>query len=182
MYHLAIAVVIYGLVNGVFARDRTTPNPAELFSFDKLAEYSSLASCFAQIHEEFAYCNEQAEKKGRPYLEGVDPASEWARRIKCCGAWKLRDCWVNAARQKCNPMQAEQVHNLPYKFMPQIEDVCVDYPPGSEKCAFPVWIIVLVVIVAFLLITCGIWCGMRLFRRRRNRQMVKPIDVKPTPV
>jgi len=149
---------------------------SQLFSFDKLAQYSSLASCFALIHEDFAYCNQKAEEKGRAYLEGVDESSEWVRRIKCCGTWKLRDCWVRFAKQKCSAIQAEQVHNLPYTFMKGLEKTCQDYPPDSDKCRFPVWLIVIIVLVAVLALALGVYCGVRCYRRRKLSQIRRQLQ------
>lgn len=57
-----------------FAQESTgqgTTEKVELFSYEKLRKYTSLASCFAKIHEKFAFCNKKAEEKGRAYLEGV---------------------------------------------------------------------------------------------------------------
>jgi len=144
-----------------------------LFSFEKLAQYTSLATCFAKIHDDFAYCNKKAEEKGKAYLEGVDPDSEWAIRVKCCGTWKLRDCWVAAANKKCDSMQTEQVHNLPYTFIPDLEESCKDYPPGSSKCSFPWWIILIVVLIFVALLSVGIWCGFRYYRRRRIAERMR---------
>ncbi|CAG2172665.1 unnamed protein product [Oppiella nova] len=109
------------------------PKVSELFSFEKLAEYSSLASCFAVIHSDFAYCNQKAEEKGRVSLEDVDENSEWASRVKCCGTWNLRNCWVKFAKDKCDAKQAEQVSRLPYIFMKNLNDTCKDYPDGSDR-------------------------------------------------
>ncbi|CAG2106885.1 unnamed protein product [Medioppia subpectinata] len=175
---------------GVSAEDE--PKVSELFSFEKLAQYSSLASCFALIHEDFAYCNQKAEEKGRKYLEGVDPDSEWARRVKCCGTWKLRDCWVKFARDKCDAKQAEQVYGLPYTFMKRLDVSCRDYPDGSDKCRFPVWLIVTIVLVGVALLAAGVFCGVRFYRRRKERLIRQQLQsraaqeeretLKPSPV
>jgi hypothetical protein len=131
------------------------------------------ASCFALIHEDFAYCNQKAEEKGRAYLEGVDENSEWARRVKCCGTWKLRDCWVKFAKDKCDAKQAEQVSRLPYTFMKALDVTCKDYPDGSDKCRFPVWLIVTIVLVGVALIAVGVFCGVRFYRRRQLRRQLQ---------
>jgi len=143
---------------------------SELFSFEKLGQYTSLASCFALIHEDFAFCNRKAEEKGKAIMEGVDENSEWAKRIKCCGTWKLRDCWVRFARLKCDPDQVEQVNRLPYTFVKNLETACADYPPGSDKCRFPVWLIVVLSIAGVALLAIGIFCGLTCYRRRRLRR------------
>jgi len=128
-----------------------------------------------------------AAEKGKAYLEGVDPKSDWGIRVRCCGTWKIRDCWVAAAQDKCDQMQTEQVHNLPYTFIPNLERDCKDYPPGSSKCSFPVWLIVLIVVVVVTLLGVGVFFGVRFYRRRREQrsmrsrpvqiEKVKPVDV-----
>jgi len=170
--HIFAAFV--ALLATVCAQD--VPKVSELFSFEKLAQYSSLASCFALIHEDFAYCNQKAEEKGRAYLEGVDENSEWARRVKCCGTWKLRDCWVKFAKDKCDAKQAEQVSRLPYTFMKNLDVTCKDYPDGSDRCRFPVWLIVTIVLVGVALIAVGVFCGVRFYRRRRERQLKRQLQ------
>src|SRR6266487_849352 len=117
----------------------------KLLDFDSLGDYSKLATCFAQIHEDFAFCNKVAAEKGKKYLEGYDPNSEWVKRVKCCGLWRIRDCWAEPARKKCSKEQAELIHNLPYKLLPGIEEVCIDYLQDSDNCKIPVWAIVTVV-------------------------------------
>ncbi len=129
---VVISYLIFLVAITCVLADVSTKKP-ELFSFQKLATYSSLASCLAKIHEDFAYCNKKAVEKSKSYLEGVNENSDWAKRVKCCGTWELRDCWVKAAKAKCDSMQVEQIHNLPYTFMPGLEKTCKEYPPGSFK-------------------------------------------------
>jgi len=171
---LFMLVVAVTLITAA-AEEESTKKP-ELFSFEKLAQYSSLASCFAKIHEDFAYCNKKAEEKGKSYLEGVDENSDWAKRVKCCGTWKLRDCWVRAAKDKCDAMQVEQVHNLPYTFMPQLEKMCSEYPPGSSKCSFPVWLIIVIVLIGVTLLSLGAFFGYRCYRRRKLEQIRRQLS------
>jgi len=143
----------------------------ELFSFEKLSQYTSLASCFALIHEDFAYCNKKAEEKGKSYLKGIDLNSEWATRVKCCGTWKLRDCWVRAAAKKCTDNQTEQVSRLPYTFMPKVSELCAQYPPNSSKCSFPVLLVSLVSLSLLSLIAAVI--VFFVLRRRRRQQYLQ---------
>jgi hypothetical protein len=149
----------------------TCQSKNELFSFEKLSQYTSLASCFALIHEDFAYCNKKAEEKGKSYLEGIDLNSEWATRVKCCGTWKLRDCWVRAAAKKCTDNQTEQVSRLPYTFMPKVSELCAQYPPNSSKCSFPVLLVSLVSLSLVSLIAAII--VFFVVRRRRRRQLLQ---------
>jgi len=141
----------------------------KLLDFNSLGIYSELGSCLAKIHEDFAYCNTVAAEKGKKYLEGYDPNSEWVKRVKCCGLWRIRDCWHEPARKKCTKEQADHIFNLPYKLLPGIEDVCIDYLQDSENCKIPVWAIVTVVLVGLVLISAiivtTVWC----IRRRRAR-------------
>jgi hypothetical protein len=171
-YLIFLVAITYVLAN------ESTKKP-ELFSFEKLAAYSSLASCFAKIHEDFAYCNKKAEEKGKAYLEGVDENSDWAKRVKCCGTWKLRDCWVKAAKDKCDSMQVEQIHNLPYTFMPGLEKTCKEYPPGSSKCSFPVWLIVVIVLIGVSLLALGIFCGIYFYRKRKSERIRRQLSSIP---
>lgn len=105
-------------------------------------------------------------------MEGVDENSEWAKRVKCCGTWKLRDCWVKFARQKCSDMQAEQVHNLPYTFMKNLEVTCRHYPPNSDKCRFPIWLIVVIVLLGLGLVGL-VGFGVFMFCRKRKLNRIR---------
>jgi len=147
---------------------------AELFSFEKLAQYTSLASCFAKIHEDFAFCNRKAEEKGRAYLEGVDDESEWAKRVKCCGTWKLRDCWVRAAEKKCDKNQTAAVYRLPYTFVPKLAEQCRLYPAESGKCSFPVALVAglcALVVAVIAVVVVSIVVVVRRRRQRRDAQL-----------
>ena len=92
------------------------------------------------------------------------------------------------AKQKCDPDQVKQVANLPYTFMKNLEVTCKDYPDGSDKCRFPVWLIVTIVLVGLLLIAVGVFFGVRFYRKRKfnqiRRQFPAPEEqkLKPPPV
>jgi hypothetical protein len=77
-----------------------------------------------------------AEEKSKSYLEGVNENIDWAKRVKCCDTWELRDCWVKVAKVKCDSTQVGLVYKLPYTFMPDLVNICKEYPPGSSKCSF----------------------------------------------
>lgn len=143
------------------------------FNFEKmltkLVNFNQLAPCFAKIHKEFVQCNAEAAEKAKPYLDSLDPNTEFGRRVSCCGMWYLQDCWLEPAKSVCEPDQLAQIRELPYMFEPTMRERCHDIPPGSDKCKFPIWIIILVLLVLMSLVGCGVWCGMRCYRRRRGR-------------
>lgn len=108
-------------------------------------------------------------------MANVELNSEWTKRIKCCGTWKLRDCWMKAALKKCTRAQADQVFKLPYLFMPGLEAECSDYTVESGRCSFPMWLLILAISLSvFILVTCcsTIAYCIRRYRRRRNLRQV----------
>jgi len=88
--------------------------------------------------------------------------------------WKLRDCWMRAARAKCTKVQAEQVFNLPKLFMPGMAEECREYTQESGKCTVPMWLIASVVSAGlFILGTClcgTVYCFMRVRKRKSRRR------------
>lgn len=144
----------------------------EAFSIDKLLEYNSLANCIGQIHKDFEQCNTKGAEKAKSVITSVELSSEWTKRLQCCGMWKLRECWMKAARMKCTKAQADQVFKLPHLFMPSLATECSEFTPESGKCSIPMWMIASVVSVAlFILVTClctVIYC-IRRFQQKRYR-------------
>jgi hypothetical protein len=103
-----------------------------------------------------------------PHLEGVDENSDLAKQL-CCSTWQMRDCWVKAAKAKCDSMQVEKLHNLPYTLEPHLKNTCKQYPSGSFKCSFPVWLILVIVLIGVSLLALGIFYGIRLYRKGKHK-------------
>lgn len=116
-------------------------------------------------------CNTRGAEKARSFK--VDLGEEWNRRLQCCGMWKLRDCWMKAARAKCTKAQAEQIFKLPHLFLPDLATSCAEFTPESGKCTVPVWLIASVASAA-LILTLSCLCGtcycVKRLRARVNRR------------
>jgi len=66
--------------------------------------------------------------------------------------------------------------------MPDLEKMCKEYPPGSSKCSFPVWLIVVIVLIGVTLLALGVFFGVRCYRRRQlekiRRKLTTPEEEK----
>ncbi len=82
------------------------------------------------MHEEYKICNNKATEESKLNLEGLDQNREKAKHFKGGGTWKLRDCRVKAAKDKCDSEQLELIHDLPYDLMPGLKEMCKDYTSG----------------------------------------------------
>lgn len=112
-------------------------------------------TCFGQMSKEFEQCNRKGAEKAKSFLGQIELSNEWNKRLKCCGTWKLRDCWMKAARQKCTKIQSDMVYKLPELIMPALAEECAEYLPESGKCSLPLWLIVIVIAtIIFILLTC----------------------------
>ncbi|HEY6436907.1 MAG TPA: hypothetical protein VIY47_09960, partial [Ignavibacteriaceae bacterium] len=63
-----------------------------------------------------------------------------------------------------------------------LEKTCKEYPPGSSKCSFPVWLIVIIVIIVLIgvsLLALGIFCGIRFYRKRKLEQIKRQLSSTP---
>ncbi|KAF7496313.1 hypothetical protein SSS_06287 [Sarcoptes scabiei] len=152
---------------------------SDTFNIDKLLEYNELVSCFGKMHKEFEQCNKKGAEKAKSFLGQIELSNEWNKRLKCCGTWKLRDCWMKAAKQKCTAVQSKMIYDLPDLIMPALIEECRDYTPESGKCALPIWLVVsLIAMVVFLLLTC--FCSIcYCFRKRWHKQKYRRRRLPP---
>jgi hypothetical protein len=145
----------------------------EMFSLGKLVEYNSLIECFTTIKEDFSACNREAHHRGEVVLKYVDENSDFGVLLKCCGTWLVRDCWVDAAKDKCKEGSIKQLYNLPAKFMPAISQMCKDYQPGSFYCYVPHIIGISLFVFAVLIIGAAIAIVIIIYRRRIRMKRVE---------
>lgn len=142
--------------------------------------HTQQATCIGQIHKDFEQCNTKGAEKAKTFQ--IDLGTEWNKRLQCCGMWKLRDCWMKAARVKCSKAQAEQVFKLPHLFLPDLATSCAEYTPESGKCTIPMWLIASVVSgIVILLCTClcgTVFCIKRLRFRNSRRNNVHRVHRK----
>lgn len=167
----------------------------DAFSIDKLMEYTELVrktnifliliisfilkvTCFGQMSKEFEQCNRKGAEKAKSFLGQIELSNEWNKRLKCCGTWKLRDCWMKAAKQKCTKIQSDMVYKLPELIMPALAEECAEYLPESGKCSLPIWFIVIVIAtIIFILLTCCcsvIYCIRRCNKNNKYRRKGMP--------
>lgn len=131
-------------------------------------------ACIGLITKDFTECNTKGAEKAKSVLGKMDMGPEFGKRIRCCGAWKLRDCWMKAAKLKCKKSQAEQIYKLPVLLIPGIEEDCRDYMPESGKCEFPAVLLVAIVsVIALLLAACVGSIFFCFCRKKRQRRLSK---------
>ncbi len=63
--------------------------------------------------------------------------------------------------------------------MPGLEKTCKEYPPGSSKCSFPVWLIVVIVLIGVSLLALGIFCGIYFYRKRKSDRIRRQLSSIP---
>jgi len=148
----------------------------EMFSLDKLAEYNSLVDCFTTIKSDFSACNREAQERGEFALKYIDENSDFGVMLKCCGTWMVRDCWVNAAKDRCHDASVQQLHTLPVKFMPALEKVCERYQPGTVYCYVPHIIVISLFVFVLLIIITAVVAAFIFFRRRYTA--LRKVDVE----
>ncbi|XP_075589809.1 uncharacterized protein LOC124495431 isoform X1 [Dermatophagoides farinae] len=180
MLNIIIIILVMMISSLSFRTVIAAESKSDTFNIDKLLEYNELVSCFGQMHKEFEQCNKKGAEKAKSFLGQIELSQEWNRRLKCCGTWKLRDCWMKAARQKCTKIQADMVFKLPDLIMPALVEECQEYTIESGKCSLPIWLIIVVITVVCTLILsccCGIiYC----IRRRINKQRYRANGLPPT--
>lgn len=131
------------------------------------------------MHKEFEQCNKKGAEKAKSFLGQIELSQEWNRRLKCCGTWKLRDCWMKAARQKCTKIQADMVFKLPDLIMPALVEECQEYTIESGKCSLPImWIVVVICAICLIIASCC--CGIiYCIRRTLNKQRYRANGIPP---
>lgn len=161
----------------------TEPRPGlEMLSLDKFAEYNSLVDCFTTIKEEFSACNQEALERGEIVLKYIDEHSELGTLLKCCGTWIVRDCWVASAKDRCQQAAVDQLHTLPVKFAPALQDACSDYQPGSAYCFLPFLIVGFVIVLLILIIITIAAGGVYYYKRYQRLKQHIRVDTESTDI
>lgn len=110
---------------------------------------------------------------------GINPESEFYTKVVCCGNWKLRNCWINAAKGKCNSSDIEQLSKIIYTRHPNLDEECWQYPDDLSNCGYPKYVVVIISLIVTVAVV-AIVVGLIVFYYRWQRR-VASVDIhKPS--
>ncbi|CAG2173853.1 unnamed protein product [Oppiella nova] len=123
--------------------------------------------CFQEIDEKFCHKKYLNSFDGIPPEIGANQESEKYKQLVCCNTWRYFDCVSDDVSKTCLSSDVTRLS----VFTSEVNEVtiyCLDYPYESYRCwRFPLWAVVVCVLVAIALIigaAFGVW-----FWRRKQR-------------
>jgi hypothetical protein len=119
-------------------------------------------TCFHRISTDFDRCklrhNERIKFESKSTYK-PEEAELAVRKISCCAYWDFLTCVQNAARIHCNDKTRDiniEKYTENVALVPLY--VCRDeYPKGTIRCRFPVWLILVIAIAVIVVLTIAVF-------------------------
>jgi len=120
-------------------------------------------SCLHKISGDFLRCNSKQQEKinsqSTKYHSYTPEEKQLAlNKITCCTYWEFLECVKIAVRNKCNDEIRDIEKHIETLGISVPIYICRDeYPKGSFKCKFPIWLILLIIVAVVVILTFAVF-------------------------